>query len=490
MQPCDLTATEARFLIGAKKLSPVELLDSCLQRVDAVNDRVNAVVAIDAERAHREAQAAEQAIMRGEPLAPLHGLPVGIKDLVDTAGLRTTYGSKVYEHHVPTEDEGLVAGLRRSGAIVCMKTNTPEWGAGGNTFNPVYGVSGNPFAPELTCGGSSGGSAIALATGMVPLALGSDNAGSLRIPASLCGVVGMRATAGLVPSEKRLVGLSHLHVDGAMARTARDTLLMLACLASDDSRDALAGRVDPALAASATPVDLATLRIAHSTDLGGFAPVDPAIRRAFGQRIAALGRLFRSADEAAPYLDDADRVYEILRAVAYVGTWGERNRQHPGGRWGRLVGENLNDAMRYTIDDIGQAQVQFTRIYQAAQAFFRQHDLLILPTVAVSAWPKHDIYPAEIDGRRVKSYFDWVRITYAITLINHPCISIPCGLDEHGIPFGLQLVAPKGQDLFLMRAAMALEDVMKDDPSMRRPVPDLEWLARQPVEDPLASPVT
>lgn len=213
MQPCDLSASEARFLIGNRQLSPVELLESCLRRVEAVNRQVNGVVAIDVERAHREAAAAEQSVMRGDPLPALHGLPIGIKDLVDTAGLRTTYGSKVYEHHVPERDEGLVVALRRHGGIVCMKTNTPEWGAGGNTFNPVYGVSGNPFNPALTCGGSSGGSAIALATGMVPLALGSDNAGSLRIPAALCGVVGMRASAGLVPSEKRPVGLSHLHVD-------------------------------------------------------------------------------------------------------------------------------------------------------------------------------------------------------------------------------------------------------------------------------------
>lgn len=488
MDACDLSARDARFLIGAKKLSPVELLDSCLARIERVNDRVNGVVAIDVERGRREARAAEQAIMRGETLPALHGLPVGVKDLVDTQGLRTTYGSKVYEHQVPEADEGVVARLRAHGAIVCMKTNTPEWGAGGNTFNPVYGVSGNPFAPPLTCGGSSGGSAIALATGMAPLALGSDNAGSLRIPASLCGVVGMRATAGLVPSEKRAIALSHLHADGAMARTVRDTLLMLACLASDDPRDALAGVVDPRLSPHAPPVDLATLRVGYSADLGGFAAIDPAIRRAFAQRVDLLAGAFRSASHAAPPMEHADRVYEVIRAVSYVGTWGPRYREHPD-RWGRLVGENLRDAARFTIDDIGDAYARHTRIYQAAQAFFADYDLLILPTVAVSAWPKHEIYPATIDGRRVTSYFDWVRITYAITLINHPCISIPCGVDEHGIPFGLQLVAPRGKDAFLLQAAMALEDLMRDDPVMRRPVPDLDWLASGPADDPLATPV-
>jgi len=488
VQACDLSATEARLLIGTKQLSPVELVDACLARVAEVNAPVNGVVAIDEPRARREAAAAEQAVMRGEPLGPLHGLPIAIKDLVDTEGLRTTYGSKRFAQHVPAADESLVAALRRAGGIVCMKTNTPEWGAGGNTFNPVYGVSGNPFAPPLTCGGSSGGSAIALATGMAPLALGSDNAGSLRIPAALCGVVGMRPSAGVVPSEKRVVGLSHLHVDGPMARTARDVLLMLGCLATGDTRDALAGPVDPALSACAPPLDLSTLRIAHSADLGGFAAIDPVIRRAFDDRIAAIGPVFRTSTAAAPDFTHADRVYEILRNVTYAGIWGERERQHPG-QWGRLVGENLRDAARFTIHDIGAAEVEFTRIYQRAQAFFAEHDLLILPTVAVSAWPKHAIYPASIGGRAVRSYVDWVRITYAITLINHPCISIPCGVDEHGIPFGLQLVAPRHRDTFLLQAAMALESVLARDPRLRRPVPDLAWLARQPVDDPLGQPV-
>jgi amidase len=488
MQPCDLSATEARFLIGSRQLSPVELLDSCLQRVESVNRQVNGVVAIDEARARREAAAAEQAVMRGDPLPALHGLPIGVKDLVDTQGLRTTYGSKVYERNVPDRDESLVAALRAHGGIVCMKTNTPEWGAGGNTFNPVYGVSGNPFAPALTCGGSSGGSAIALSTGMVPLALGSDNAGSLRIPAALCGVVGMRASAGLVPSEMRRVALSHLHVDGAMARTATDTLLMLSCLATRNARDALAGVPDPELAVPASPVDLASLRVAYSTDLGGFAPIDPAIREAFADRVARLHPFFSVCTEASPDFTDADRVYEVLRAVTYVGTWGTRYREAPA-KWGRLVRENLEQASRFSIDDIGAAHADHTRIYQDAQAFFQRCDLLVLPTVAVSAWPKHAIYPAAIDGRAVQSYFDWVRITYAITLINHPCISIPCGRDRHGIPFGLQLVAPRGRDAWLLKVAIALEHLFARDPVTQRPVPDLEWLANQPAEDPLATPV-
>ena len=489
MKPCDLSAVEARLLIGSRQLSPVELLDSCLQRVEAVNRQLNAVVAIDEERARHEAASAEDAVMRGDRLPALHGLPIGIKDLVDTQGLRTTYGSKVYEHNVPERDESLVAALRAHGGIVCMKTNTPEWGAGGNTFNHVYGVSGNPFAPELTCGGSSGGSAIALSTGMVPLALGSDNAGSLRIPAALCGVVGMRASAGLVPSEMRRIALSHLHVDGPMARTAKDTLLMLSCLATRNTRDALAGVPDPELAAAASPVDLASLRVAYSADLGGFAPIDPVIRSTFADRMDRMRSFFRTCTQASPDFTDADRVYEVLRAVAYVGTWGARHREAPT-KWGRLVRENLEQAARFTIDDIGAAHADHTRIYQGVQSFFERCDLLVLPTVAVSAWPKHAIYPSAIDGRAVESYFDWVRITYAITLVNHPCISIPCGRDANGVPFGLQLVAPRGRDAWLLRVAMALEAMLERDATMRRPLPDVDALARQLPADPLAVAVS
>jgi Asp-tRNA(Asn)/Glu-tRNA(Gln) amidotransferase A subunit family amidase len=488
MHPCDLSATEARALIGSKGLSPVELVESCLRRVDLVNRQVNGIVAVDAERAYREARDAEQAVMRGDALGPLHGLPVAIKDLVETQGLRTTFGSKVYEHHVPAHDEGIVASLRKAGAIVCMKANTPEWGAGGNTFNPVYGVSGNPFNPDLTCGGSSGGSAIALATGMAPLALGSDNAGSLRIPAALCGVVGMRATAGLVPSEARPVAWSHLHVDGPMARNARDTWTMLQCLASGDTRDALAGHVDPQLRRAPEATDLSSLRVAFSADLGGFAAVDASIRATFLERASLVASAFASADEASPDMKSADVVYEVMRAVAYVGTWGPRHAADPA-KWGRLVDENLKSAARFTMQDVGEAHAEYTRIYQRAQAFFGDYDLLLLPTVAVSAWPKHEIYPATIDGRRVTSYFDWVRITYAITLVNHPCISIPCGLDAHGIPFGLQIVARRNEDAFLLRAAMAIEAVLDRSPATRRPRADLDWLASQKAEDPLARPV-
>lgn len=482
-EPCDLSATEARRRIGAKQLSPVELLNSCFGRIDAVNRQLNGIVAQDRDQAMIEARAAEQAVMLGKPLGALHGLPVGIKDMVDTAGLRTTYGSLVFKDQIPKADAGLVARLRKEGAIVQFKTNTPEWAAGGNTFNPVYGVSGNPFAPELTCGGSSGGSGIALATGMLPLAHGSDNAGSLRIPASFCGVVGMRPSAGLVPHERRVYAPALLSVEGPMGRGVRDTLLLLAALASDDARDPLAGHLDRQLHKDLPAADLSQLKVAFSADLGGFAPIDAHLRALLDQKAAALAPHFRAAASAAPDLRDADFVYETQRALVFVGTWQKRMQEMPG-KWGPLVTGNYELGLKLTAMQIAQANVRWTEIYRGAVAFFNDHDLLITPTCGVSPWPKYEMYPRRIAGREMTNYIDWVRMTYGITVLNHPAISIPCGLDERGLPFGLQLVAPRGKDAFLLQAAMALEAVLEP-----RPAPDIQKLASLPPEDPLARPV-
>ena len=483
MEACDLGAVEARRRIGAKQLSPVELLESCFRRIDAVNRQLNGIVAEDRDRALAEARAAEKAVMQGRPLGALHGLPAGIKDMVDTAGLRTTYGSRVFKAHVPAQDQGLVTRLRQAGAIVQFKTNTPEWAAGGNTFNPVYGVSGNPFAPELTCGGSSGGSGIALATGMLPLAHGSDNAGSLRIPASFCGVVGMRPSAGLVPDERRAYGPAPLSVEGPMGRYVRDALLLLRVLASDDPRDPLAGHLDPRLKSELPPMDLSKLNVACSADLGGFAPIDADLRSLFESHQATLAGCFKRAVSASPDLSDADVVYKTRRAVAFVGTWHRRMQESPG-RWGRLVTRNYEQGLRLTAKDVALAEVRYTEIYRAAVQFFAEHDLLITPTCGVPPWPKHEMYPRRVGGRETPDYFDWVRMTFGITLINHPAISIPCGVDARGLPFGLQLVAPRGRDAFLLQAAMALESVVE-----ARPVPDIAKLAAMPVQDPFARPV-
>ena len=474
MQPCDLSAIEARRLIGTKQLSPVELLDSCLARISEINDAVLGVVALDPERARLEAEQAEATAMRGEPLAPLHGLPVGIKDLIDVAGMRTTYGSPLFADNVPTEDEGLISRLRAAGALVFAKTNCPEWGAGGNTTNPVYGASGNPFAPELTCGGSSGGSAIALATGMMPLAHGSDNAGSLRIPASFCGVVGFRPSHGLVPSERRAMGASPFMLEGPMGRDVADTHLMLRGLLGDDSRDYFAAPVDQALHRPLEPLDVSELRVAVSADLG-FAPIEDGLRATFQARMEGLRGLFAAALDNNPDFTEVDRTYDILRAVAYIATWGDRFKEW-GDKVGPLVESNMKQALAFTAEEIGWAYAQQTRLYQSFQNFFAEHDLLLCPTMGVYPWPKEVLFPTEVNGRPMRNYFHYVAMTYGITLMGHPAISIPCGLDDRGLPFGLQIVGPRHGDLLVLRAAKALEYVLAAKSETARPLPDLEVL--------------
>jgi Asp-tRNA(Asn)/Glu-tRNA(Gln) amidotransferase A subunit family amidase len=263
-----LSAIELRRRIGTKDISPVELLEACIQQIEAINPAVNAICATAYKRARAEAKAAEAAVLRGDDLGPLHGLPVGIKDLQDTEGLLTTHGSPLYRSHVPTADTASVALVRRAGAIVAAKTNVPEFGAGANSRNPVWGATGNPFNPTLNAGGSSGGSAAALATDMLPICTGSDTGGSLRIPAAVCGVVGFRPSPGLVPMDLRGLGWTPISVLGPMGRDVADTRLLFAAQIGVDDRDPLSQPLDPREASVHRPVDLGRLRIAWTTDFG------------------------------------------------------------------------------------------------------------------------------------------------------------------------------------------------------------------------------
>src|SRR4029077_2957775 len=333
--PIDLSATELSRRLADGSLSPVELVDACLARIAAVNPAVNAVVTLAEEEARAAARAAETAIRRGESRGPLHGLPILIKDTQDTAGLRTTYGSPLFVDHVPAVDAGSVSRLRAAGAIILGKTNTPEWAAGGNTRNPVHGATGNPFDPLRSAAGSSGGSPVALACGMAPLASGSDTGGSLRNPAAYAGIVGMRPSYGLVASERRVFGWSNLSTDGPMARSVADVALMLSVMASDDARDPLAytlpGEAIRGLAerwGAPSAIDLKGIRVAFTEDFG-FAPTQRAIRRVFRRRVERLAPLVAECREAAPDCADADEVFAVLRAALFLATHGKTYKERP-----------------------------------------------------------------------------------------------------------------------------------------------------------------
>ncbi|MDE2574786.1 MAG: amidase [Rhodospirillales bacterium] len=479
-EPCDLTAIEARARIGRKQLSPVELLESCLARIAAVDPAVNAMVARDDEAARAAARRAEAAVMAGEDLPPLHGLPVGIKDLEATSGLRTTWGSPLFADHVPDQDDQVVANIRAAGGIITGKTNTPEWGAGANTRNAVYGATGNPFDPTKSAAGSSGGSAVALATGMVPLASGSDTGGSLRNPAGFCGIVGFRPTPGLVPSEKRGIGWSPLPVIGPMARNVADTALLLSAMVSDDARDPLATtihgqRVRRAGDIAPLPaVDLSRLRVALTPDFG-FAPTERHIRDVFAAKTALFRHVFAEAAEATPDCTGADEAFEILRAVAFLAGHAERVRNHPD-KVGPNVRANVEEGLRYTAADVARAEVMQTAMYRRWQGFFREFDVIITPTITLSPRPWSELYPAEIDGRATRTYYHWLALAYAVTLVGHPAVSLPVGRDRAGMPFGLQIVGPRGGDARVLAVAAALEAQLAAGPDTARPLPDIAKL--------------
>jgi amidase len=474
---CQLTAVEARRRIGTKEISPVELLEACIRRVEAINPAINAVTARDLARARQTARRAEGAVLAGEDLPLLHGLPVGVKDLNDTEGLLTTYGSPLYRTHVPTRDEAMVGRVRAAGAIIFCKTNTPEFGAGANTRNPVWGATGNPFDPMLNAGGSSGGSAAALAADMMPLATGSDTGGSLRIPAAYCGVVGFRPSPGLVPTGSRPFGWSPISVQGPMARSVADACLLLGAQAAFDRVDPLSGPIDRAAFVSPPTIDLGSLRCAVSADLG-FAPLDRAYRAVFAARVGAFTHLFKAATWAEPDMGEADRCFEVLRAVQFVGRYREVYEQDPSSL-GPNVRANYEQGAAMSLADFAWAHMEQTRIFRRMQRFFQEFDVLLTPTVPISPFPWQQLYLPEMNGEQLRTYFHWLAITYGITITGHPACSIPCGIDDNGMPFSIQVVGPHKGDRFTLGVAHALEQVFARNPALTRPVPDVGRL-REP----------
>lgn len=474
-EPCDLSAVEARRLIGAGELSPAALLESCIARIEAVNPAVNAVVATDYERARRDAAAAERAVRDGCETPPLHGLPMGVKDLNATAGLRTTWGSKLFETYVPDKDEALVARLRDAGAIIVGKTNTPEFGAGTATDNLVYGPTRNPFDLTRTSGGSSGGSAAALAANMLPLCQGGDTGGSLRNPATWCGVVGFRPTPGLVACENRSLNYTHFSVQGPMARNVADIALMMAGCVGDDPRDPLASPCDPGMFLRLAPADLDAVRAAWTEDFGGAAPLDEGIRGAFRNVIARLDGRFRTLGGRDPDFTGARDSFWTLRCVNYLAAHTTRYERHRDILSPNIIA-NVEAGRRMSLADVAAAETQWRRIYTDFQAFFEDLDVLIAPGNATPAFRIKDGIPKHVNGRKMETYMDASLIRSALTLTGHPVLALPCGVDHLGLPFGVQLVGRRRGDADLLRVGLALEAALSDIPGLARPAPNLEDL--------------
>jgi amidase len=454
---CDRSAVELASMIRRRELSARELLAATLARIDAVNPGVNAIVTLVPELAGRWAAEADAAVARGDELGPLHGLPIAHKDLADTAGIRTTLGARPTADRVPDADDLVVTRLRAGGAVTIGKTNTPEFGAGSQTFNEVFGATRNPYDPSRTCGGSSGGAAVAIATGMTSIADGSDMGGSLRNPASFCNVVGLRPSFGRVPSWPTSTPWSGLGTSGAMARTVDDLALQMQVIAGPDARIPISlpepGSVFAPLI-GAEPVDLDGVRVAWSPDLG--LPVDTDVRAALAHVPHRLVELGCDVVEDRPDLDDAGAIFQVLRAWHFEITVGAYVDAAPD-QLKDTVRWNVEVARSLTVADHARASARHAALVERIRRFFERYDVLALPTSQVAPFDVGRDWPRTVDGVRMPTYIDWMRTCSDITLTGCPAISMPAGFTPGGLPVGVQFVGRPVGDVELLRFAKAWE---------------------------------
>jgi amidase len=472
---CFTPAVGLARMLRAGELSARELLSAFLDRIHRVNPRLNAIVSLAEEQAMDAAAVADLAAAQGRLLGPLHGLPIAVKDLADTKGIRTTYGSPLFADHLPDADAPHVALLRRAGAVILGKTNTPEFGAGSQTYNSVFGITRNPWDPRLTPGGSSGGAAAAVAAGLLPFADGSDLAASVRNPASMCGLIGLRTTPGLIPAVHpgRDDMFDPLPVIGPIARSAADAALLLAAMRGADSTLPLArpgaASADDVTSAEAPlngalrPPELSRLRIAWSADLGGL-PVEPEVVQVLDRARKMITRGGADVRFAEPPLADADEVFHVLRSVLMAGKFGallktSRERMKDTLVW------NIEQGLALTGPQVAAALRRRSEIFARMRAFLRDYDVLALPTVQVTPFPVEQEWVTEINGVPQGTYIDWMKSCSRITVTAHPAVSVPVGLSADGLPVGLQLVGRYGSDHRLLTIAEAISRVTTPTPA-------------------------
>ena len=450
------TARELAAAIKGKGISARELLDLHLARIAERNPQLNAIVSLDEERARASAAAADETTARGDELGPLHGLPFAFKDTHDVAGWRTTYGSPLFADHVPGADELIVERIRAAGAVTIGKTNVPEFAAGSHTFNPVFGTTLNPVDPARSAGGSSGGAACALRVGMVPLADGSDTGGSLRNPASFCGVVGLRPSLGRVPAWPSRNYWETTTTGGPLARNVGDLALLLSVIAGPDPRVPTALGEPGSAFLDPEPADLAGLRVAVSPDLGGLLEVDHDVRRVVEEAGAVAAGAGARVVAAYPDLTEADDTFRTLRAWLFQAAYGELLAANPDSFKPSLA-DNIRAGAGLTGADVARAYEQRSALSERMRIFFESYDVLVLPTSQVPPFPADQEFPQAINGRPMETYLDWMRSAYVITVTGCPAISLPAGQTGDGLPIGVQVVAPFGADQRLLEVAAAFE---------------------------------
>ena len=452
---CFLPATELVRLVRAKELSVREVMEAHLARIERFNGQVNAIVTLTAERAMDQARAADDALARGEEPGPLAGLPVAHKDLAVTKGVRTTFGSPIYKDFVPEVDAIIVERLKKAGAVSLGKTNTPEFGAGSQTFNKVFGATRNPYDLSKTCGGSSGGAAVALACGMVPIADGSDLGGSLRNPASFCNVVGLRPSSGRVPNWPGFSAWFSMTVVGPMARTTQDVALALSAIAGPDSRAPLSLQEPGQAFARPLQRSFKGACIAWSSDLGGL-PLEPEVRKIVDAQRQVFVDLGCTVEDATPDLRDADEIFGVMRAWNMELSFGQMLKTRRDQMKDTVIW-NIEEGAKLTGPQVGAAEAKRTQLFQRMHDFMGKYDFLVAPVVQVLPFDVDVPYPTEINGTKLANYIEWMRSCYYITVTGAPALSVPCGFSAQGLPVGLQIAGRYHDDFGVLQMGHAFE---------------------------------
>jgi amidase len=450
-----MSALEMARLIRAKKLSAREALAGHLKQIERVNPKVNAIVTLAQEMAEKAAARADEMQARGAKLGPLHGLPAAHKDLRLTRGIRTTFGSPLYRDYIPTENDLVVDRLQAAGAITLGKTNTPEFGAGSQTFNTVFGATRNPWDLTRTCGGSSGGAAVALACGLVPVADGSDAGGSLRNPAAFCNVVGFRPTVGRVPDPNAAFAWSTLSTSGCLGRSAADLAFVLSTIAGPDPRAPLSLREPGAVFARPLDRNFKGVRVAWFKDLGGV-PFDARVRAIVDGHRATFESLGCIVEQAEPDFAPAEISFRVLRAWNSAHAYGERLREHPDAFKDTLKRE-IEEGRRLTGTELARAEAAHGQVWRGFQAFLEKYEYFVLPTTQLPPFDIATPYPAEIGGVRFTNYIDWMKSCWYISATGNPAASVPGGFTPEGLPVGIQIVGRDREDFAVLQLAHAFE---------------------------------
>jgi amidase len=452
---CFTSAVEMARLIRAKKLSARESLAAHLKQIERVNPKVNAIVTLVPEMAADAAAKADEKQTRNETLGPLHGLPVAHKDLLETRGIRTTFGSPLFKDYIPTEDDIVVDRMRRAGAIIIGKTNTPEFGAGSQTFNKVFGATHNPYDLTKTCGGSSGGAAVSLACGFAPVVSGSDTGGSLRNPAAFCNVVGFRPSIGRVPNPKAAFAWSTLSTSGCLGRSVPDLAYVLSTIAGPDPRAPLSINEPGELFARPLDRSFQGVRVAWFKDLGGV-PFDPRVRTVVDGHRKTFESLGCIVEQAEPDFAPAEIAFRILRAWNSANAYGALLRDRPDAFKDTLKGE-IEEGLRLTGTDVARAETAHGQLWRSFQAFLERYEYFVLPTTQLPAFEVDTPYPTEIAGVKFTNYIDWMKSCWYISATGNPAASVPGGFTAEGLPIGVQIVGRSKEDFSVLQMGHAFE---------------------------------